>query len=174
MTELFTVRRVRKRDAPAIHALRSLPETRRYQPIVPGTVEELERQLAERGSAPLSPQQTGKLQWIIEIGGEPAGWVSVDVTSRSHHIANLGYALDPRYHRRGIMTGAVRQVMAIAFDPDGLAIERLEAVAAVDNTASRRVLEKSGFRFEGIAREYLIVSNQRVDHARYARLRTDS
>lgn len=147
--------------------------TRRYQPLIPGTVERIERALAERGSAPLDPHQTGKIQWTIEIVGEPVGWVTVDVTSRDHHIANLGYALDPRYHGQGIVAVAVREVMERIFDPDRLAIERLEAVAAVENTASRRVLEKCGFRFEGILRGYLIVSGERVDHAGYSRLVTD-
>lgn len=173
MTGSFTLRRVQESDAAAIHALRSLPETRRYQPLVPGSVAELERMLAERGAAPLNPHQAGKVQWAIEVDGETAGWVSIDVTSRSHHIANLGYSLDPRYQGRGIMTRAVLEVMPIAFDPNGLAIERLEAEAAVENTASRRVLEKCGFQFEGIARGYLIVSGQRLDHARYACLHTD-
>ena len=67
----------------------------------------------------------------------------------------------------------VAQVIPVAFDPAGLALERLEAVAAVENVASRRVLEKNGFRFEGIARGYLIIAGARVDHARYGLLRSD-
>ena len=47
------------------------------------------------------------------------------------------------------MPVALSQVIPTAFDPDGLALERLEAVAAVDNVASRRVLESaaSGSRY---------------------------
>mgnify|MGYP001121898255 CR=1 FL=1 len=169
----FTVRRSRADDAPAIHALRSHPLTRRHQPLIPGTVDALERALAERGSAALTPDQDGKVQWTIEIGGEPAGWISVEVTSRSHHNATLGYALAPHYHGQGVTSAAVLQTLEAIFAPDQLAIERLEAVAAVDNTGSRRVLEKCGFTYEGIARGYLIISGRRVDHARYARLRSD-
>lgn len=102
---------------------------------------------------------------------EVGGWVSVEVTSRSHHIANLGYSLDPRFHGRGRDDAAVCKLLGTIFDPNRLTIERLEAVAAVENVASRRVLEKCGFAFEGIARGYLILSGERVDHARYALLR---
>ena len=169
----FELRRAKPEDAPAIHALRSRPESRRHQPLRPSSVDAIERALAERGSAPLVPTQSGKIQWTILVDGEPAGWVSVAVTSREHHIANLGYTLDPRYHGRGVTSAAVREVIPIVFDPSRLAIERLEAVAAVDNSASRRVLEKCGFALEGIARGYLIISGKRIDHARYARLRED-
>ena len=173
MSDRIVVRRARAGDAPAIHRLRSLPETRRHQPLRPGTVDALRRTLEARGNTPLTPEQAEKVQWVIEVDGEAAGWVSVEVTSREHHIGNLGYALDPRFHGQGIVPAAVRDVLPLVFDPEGLAIERLEAVAAIDNTASRRVLEKCGFAFEGIARGYLILSGVRVDHARYARLHTD-
>lgn len=167
----FKVRRSRAEDAPAIHAIRSLPETRRFQPLVPGPLENVEQMLAERGSAKLTPDQAGEVQWVIDIDDTAAGWITVDVTSRKHHIASLGYSLDPRFHGNGIMSAAVLEILLIVFDPEQLAIERLEAMAAVENIGSRRVLEKCGFEFEGISRGYLIISGKRVDHARYARLK---
>lgn len=173
MSHDIVIRRSRASDASAIHALRSRPETQRHQPLVPGTADQLQHALAQRGSASLTPEQDAKVMWVIEIAGEPAGWVSVEVISRAHHIGNLGYALDPRYHGRGIVPLAIRAILPAIFDPAQLHIERLEAVAAVTNTASRRVLEKCGFSFEGIARGYLIISGERIDHARYARLHTD-
>jgi RimJ/RimL family protein N-acetyltransferase len=52
-------------------------------------------------------------------------------------------------------------------------LERLQAVAAVENVASRKVLENAGFALEGIQRQLLIIHGERVDHAMYALLRTD-
>jgi RimJ/RimL family protein N-acetyltransferase len=172
MTKL-ELRRCRVEDADAILAIRSHPVTRRYQPIEPGSLADLRRALAERADTPLTPDLAGKVQWTIVVDGEAVGWVSIDVRSRSHNVASLGYSIDPRYHGRGIASAAVQRVLPIVFDPDGLNIERLEAVAAVDNLASRRVMEKNGLRFEGIARGYLIIDGRRVDHAVYARLRDD-
>lgn len=167
------VRRSRVDDAEAILAIRQHPTTRRYQPLAPGTLAELRQTLAERAAKPLTSRTGGKLQWTIEVDGRIAGWVTLDITSREHHIASAGYSLAPAFHGRGIMPRALARVIPIAFDPAGLALERLEAVAAVENVASRRVLEKSGFRFEGIARGYLIIAGVRVDHARYGLLRSD-
>lgn len=167
------VRRSHVDDAEAILAIRRHPVTRRHQPLKPSTLAELRQALAERGSLPLAPSTGGKLQWTVVVDGRAAGWVSVDITSREHHIASVGYALHPSFHGRGITSMALARVVPIAFDPAGLALERLEAVATVDNVASRRVLEKCGFRFEGVARGLLVISGKRVDHARYGLLRSD-
>lgn len=167
-----TLRRAVPNDAEFILAIRAHPVARRYQPIVPGSLETFKRVLEQRGSISLSPEVSQKVQWTVVVDDVPAGWVTVDVTSREHHIASIGYAIHPDYHGRGLASSAVNQVVTIAFDPQALAIERLEAVAAVENVASRRVLEKCGFELEGIARGYLIISGERVDHARYATLRT--
>lgn len=173
MRRAITLRRSRPQDACAIHLIRVHPDVRRYQPIESRSVEELARMLEERGGSPLTRSQTGKLQWTVLVEGEIAGWVSVSVVSRDHHVGAAGYSLHPRFWGQGAATHALRDVAEVAMDPRGLALDRLEAVAATENFASRRVLEKSGFAFEGIARGYLIIGNQRVDHARYARLRRE-
>lgn len=169
----WTLRRARADDSPAMLAIRALPETRRYQPIIPGTLDDLAVKLQRRGSAPLTPDCAETVQWTIEAGGEPIGWVSVDVTQRAHHVAAVGYTVHPAWYGRAIATGVVRRVIDLVFDPAGLAIQRLEGVAAVDNTASRRVMERCGMNFEGIARGLLVIDGRRVDHAVYARLAGD-
>lgn len=169
----FELRRARPEDAEAILAIRAHPISRRHQPLRPATLEALRTTLAARGAAPLTSDQAGEVQWSVVVDGVPVGWVTVEVTSREHHSGTLGYSIHPDHHGRGLATAAVRAALPPVFDPAGLALERLEAVAAVENTASRRVLEKCGFTFEGIARGYLILSGVRVDHARYARLHTD-
>jgi ribosomal-protein-alanine N-acetyltransferase len=88
-------------------------------------------------------------------------------------MATLGYTVAEEMQGRGVATQAVRQAIRIAFGPDGLGLERIEAVAAVENVASRRVLEKAGFQFEGIQRGLLRIQGQRVDHACYGILVTD-
>lgn len=173
MSSDIVVRRSRASDAAAIHRLRADPAVRRFQPLEQRSREEIEQALLERGTVPLTARTSGKLEWIIEADGVVAGWVTVTVTSRGHHTGSIGYSLDPRFHRRGIGSHAVGEVTTIALDSNQLALQRLEAVAAVDNIASRRVLERCGYAFEGIARGLLIIDGRRVDHARYARLQEE-
>lgn len=129
--------------------------------------------LVERSHAPIGPEAVGKLQWIVEADGEPCGWITLEVGSREHATSVLGYTISEAFHGRGIGTRAVRELLPIAFGPRDLNLERVEAVAAVDNLASRRVLERNGFRQEGILRGLLRIHGERVDHAIYGLLRAD-
>jgi ribosomal-protein-alanine N-acetyltransferase len=102
------------------------------------------------------------------------GWITLRVTSRLHGVGELGYTLGSAFHRRGYMSAAIRQLLPLAFDPvAGANLWRIEAIAAVRNVASRTVLERAGFQFEGIARASLMINGERVDHARYGLLRPE-
>ena len=92
---------------------------------------------------------------------------------RRHSNATLGYMVAEEIHGRGVATGAVRQMLDIGFDPDGLALERVEAVAAVDNGITAGA-EKAGFTLEGIRRKLLIINGERANHACYSRLKSDT
>jgi len=166
-----SIRRATAADAPCLTRIRAEPSVRRYQPIHKHTVERTAAILERRESTPLDRDLEGKVQWVIECDGQCAGWVSLDVTSREHGIASIGYSVSEAFWGRGLATGAVRQVIAIAFDPDGPALDRLEANAAVENIASRRVLIKAGFREEGIAEGLLVINGIRVDHVRFGLVR---
>lgn len=54
-----------------------------------------------------------------------------------------------------------------------LGLHRVQAAILLHNEASRRVLEKSGFKPEGIARQYLKINGQWQDHQTYAILTED-
>ena len=72
---------------------------------------------------------------------------------------------------QGYMTDSVRLGLRFAFGTLGL--HRVEAACLVHNEASRRVLEKTGFIREGLARGYLKIDGAWQDHLLYAILRED-
>ncbi|MEM9667384.1 MAG: GNAT family protein [Pseudomonadota bacterium] len=82
--------------------------------------------------------------------------------------AILGYWLSHEFIGRGYMTEAVNIVSRWAFHSLGLS--RLEAGTLPENQKSQNVLERCGFRKEGLAREYLEIAGRRRDHVLYARL----
>ncbi|MGL4242638.1 MAG: GNAT family N-acetyltransferase [Beijerinckiaceae bacterium] len=86
-------------------------------------------------------------------------------------MASLGYWMGEPFAGRGVMTAAVRQVTQLAFAR--LDIRRIEAACLPENAASIRLLEKTGFRREGLAREYLAINGAWRDHLLYARLAGD-
>jgi ribosomal-protein-alanine N-acetyltransferase len=84
----------------------------------------------------------------------------------------LGYWVGAKYAQHGYMTAAVSAVIPFVFD--SLELHRLEAACLPTNTASIRLLEKTGFMREGLARRYLRINGVWQDHLLYALLDTDT
>jgi ribosomal-protein-alanine N-acetyltransferase len=84
---------------------------------------------------------------------------------------SLGYWMGAPYARQGYMTAAVSAVIPFAFGT--LRLHRVEAACIPGNMASVKLLEKTGFKREGIARQYLCIDGIWQDHLLYARLKDD-
>jgi ribosomal-protein-alanine N-acetyltransferase len=83
----------------------------------------------------------------------------------------LGYWIGARFSQQGYMSAAVRAVVPFVFD--SLELHRLEAACLPSNTASIKLLEKTGFKREGLARCYLRINGVWQDHLLYALLDSD-
>ncbi|MFD0858781.1 GNAT family N-acetyltransferase [Roseovarius aquimarinus] len=83
----------------------------------------------------------------------------------------LGYWIGEAYARQGYMREAIPAVVHYAFDR--LDLSRIEAACLPSNTASRGLLEKSGFKYEGVAQSYLQIGGRWRTHVLYAALRGD-
>ncbi|GGN95422.1 GNAT family N-acetyltransferase [Saccharibacillus kuerlensis] len=76
--------------------------------------------------------------------------------------ASLGYFLDRTHNGHGYMTEAARGIVELAFTKHRL--HRVQAGVMPRNAASLRVLEKAGFRREGLAERYLKINGVWEDH----------
>lgn len=85
--------------------------------------------------------------------------------------ATLGYWVGEGFAGRGVATAAVRACADFAFR--SLKLHRVEASCLPANAASRRVLEKSGFRMEGLAKAYLKINGVWADHLLFGLLPED-
>jgi ribosomal-protein-alanine N-acetyltransferase len=85
--------------------------------------------------------------------------------------AQVGYWVDETVAGRGVIPTALALVVDHCFGPVGL--HRIEADVRPENTASRRVVEKLGFREEGLHRRYLHIDGDYRDHVVYALLAED-
>ena len=83
----------------------------------------------------------------------------------------LGYWMGAPYARQGYMREALLAVVHYAFTD--LDLSRLEAGCLPENAASRGVLEKVGFKYEGVAQSYLQINGRWRNHVLYANLRAD-
>ena len=99
--------------------------------------------------------------------GELVGQLNVGGISRgSLHSCHLGYWIDARVAGRGIMPTAVALVVDHCFWT--LRLHRVEVNIRPENAASLRVVEKLGFRPEGVRRRYLHIDGAWRDHATFA------
>jgi [ribosomal protein S5]-alanine N-acetyltransferase len=85
--------------------------------------------------------------------------------------ASLGYWVGEAFAGQRYMTEALPVVLDFAFDRLGL--HRVEAACLPNNTPSRSLLRRAGFRQEGYAREYLCIEGKWQDHLLFAILRGD-
>lgn len=86
-------------------------------------------------------------------------------------MGTLGYWIGRPYAGEGRGTAAVGVMLDFAFNQ--LHLHRVEAACVPHNHASRRVLEKSGFKHEGLARAYLKINGVWSDHLLFAALESD-
>jgi RimJ/RimL family protein N-acetyltransferase len=77
----------------------------------------------------------------------------------------IGYWSHPDARGRGVVTRAMGTAMRHAFE--GLGVRRVSAGAAVDNAASRRVIEANGLRQSGVERLGTTIRTGRADIAWY-------
>lgn len=85
--------------------------------------------------------------------------------------ANLSYYGMAGQVGRGRQTAAVR--LALGYGFGRLGMHRFEAAVQPANARSRALLERLGFRYEGLSREFLMVDGQWRDHERWALLRSE-
>ena len=84
----------------------------------------------------------------------------------------LGYKLARQENNKGYMTEAIFATVAFAFS--SLKLHRIEANIIPGNEPSIRVIEKTGFKKEGLSPKYLKINGAWQDHFRYARLNTEN
>lgn len=104
--------------------------------------------------------------------GALIGGITLDNIRRGPSQAGtVGYWMGAPFVRQGYMREALEAVVHHAFTQ--LDLSRLEAGCLPENAASRGVLEKVGFKYEGVAQSYLQINGRWRNHVLYANLRYD-
>jgi ribosomal-protein-alanine N-acetyltransferase len=104
--------------------------------------------------------------------GRMAGGISiVNIRRGVAQSGQIGYWMGQEFAGRGLMSEALGLLVDHAFDR--LRLHRIEAACIPDNQRSIRVLEKAGFRREGLLRSYLKINGLWQDHYLYALIAGD-
>jgi ribosomal-protein-alanine N-acetyltransferase len=168
-TNRLFLRPVAISDAPALFAARGDAEVMRYwdwpaQKDVAG----VERIFAEH--APELGDETTKW-WAVALSpdGPAIGECDLSEIDTHHGRAEVGFLFARAYWSNGYARKAMERVIAYGFDDLGL--ERLWARCHDGNEASKRLLEKLGFTYEGRLRGHIMRDCARRDCLIYGRLR---
>ncbi|MFC5994285.1 GNAT family N-acetyltransferase [Pseudonocardia hispaniensis] len=166
------LRPVRLRDGAAWSEIRIRDERNLapWEPSAPGTwvqrhsiVEWPGRWAALRAAA----RRGAALPFAITVDRRLVGQVLIGNVVREPLLsAYVGYWCDSRVNGAGVTTAAVALVLDHCFVQVGL--HRIEATVRPENGASLRVLEKLGFRREGLFSRYLDVDGAWRDHLCFA------
>jgi ribosomal-protein-alanine N-acetyltransferase len=112
-------------------------------------------------------RQGTALPFAVTLDGRLAGQLTVgNVVRGAFNSAYVGYWVDQNVAGQGVMPTALALAIDHCFGAVGL--HRVEANVRPENTASRRVVEKLGFREEGLHQRYLAIDGAYRDHIGYA------
>ncbi|MGK2853837.1 MAG: GNAT family N-acetyltransferase [Microbacteriaceae bacterium] len=107
------------------------------------------------------------IPFVIEVDGELVGQLNVSgMGYGSLSSASIGYWVVEGVAGRGITPTAVALATDYCLQSAGL--HRIEICIRPENRASLRVVEKLGFRYEGLRRRYIHINGAWRDHFSYA------
>ena len=107
------------------------------------------------------------MPFVIEVDGVVQGQLNVaNILYGSVSSAVIGYWVSPEVAGRGVAPTSVALVTDYLMNQVGL--HRVEIDVRPENTASLRVIEKLGFRYEGIKQRYIHINGDWRDHYIFA------
>jgi RimJ/RimL family protein N-acetyltransferase len=92
------------------------------------------------------------VQWVIEVEGKPVGFTGIGGINWRHSNGETGLVIgDKSLWRKGIASEAMQLRTAFCFRE--LNLHKIRTRAFMENEASKRALQKAGYRESGIQRE---------------------
>ncbi|MFM6974298.1 MAG: GNAT family N-acetyltransferase [Agromyces sp.] len=173
-----SVRMIRRRDAHELHGLLSANRTwlEPWEATYPSQRASVQPSLADiRASIRVLRRQAragSTVPCVIEWRGRMVGQLNVSSVARgSLSSAVIGYWIAEDAAGQGLTTRAVALITDWCFSSFGL--HRMEICVRPENAASQRVVQKLGFRFEGLRRRFIHINGAWADHFCYALVREE-
>jgi len=102
------------------------------------------------------------IRWALQTnGGKIIGSCGFHNWDQRHHRAEMGYELSRAYWGQGLMSEVLAAVIDYGFNT--LSLNRIQALVEPENAQSLRLLEKAGFRQEGLLAQYEFTSGKYDD-----------
>jgi len=112
-------------------------------------------------------------RWVIaqKSDGQPMGTCGYHKWDRRHFRAEIGYDLNPAFWGKSYMTDALKVVISYGFDH--MQLNRIDALVYIENERSTRLLQRLGFKQEGLLRDYFFLNGKYYDHYIFSLLKKE-
>jgi ribosomal-protein-alanine N-acetyltransferase len=171
-TERLVLRPLAMTDDEAIYAYSSDPEVAKYVSFDTATSIEDARiflhTTLENYAKGTDPSSFGI---VLKDEMKLVGSIGYLNWSNDHKRIEIGYALSRDYWNKDYVSEATKGVIGYTFIHSD--IIRIEARARTENTASTRVMEKAGMKFEGILRKQMFNKGEHHDVKMYSIIRDE-
>lgn len=113
------------------------------------------------------------ITWAIEYkqDGKMIGSIDFVKWNEQDKCAEVGYVINKKYWNKGIMTEALKSVINFGFD--NMELNRIEARCDERNTASSKVMEKNGLKYEGTLRKKVFEKGEFISLKYYSILKEE-
>ncbi len=156
----FILRPKRKSDLQSWYKNQLDEDTARNFMSVPKNLEEAKKEFFEKSKNSES--------FVIDIDGEWVGSIGIHDIVKGHK-AIISYEIAKKYRGKGLATKAVKIVTEYFFKKYNL--KRISGNVRTFNKASARVLEKAGYKLEGIFRKNKLKNGRFIDDMVWAKVR---
>lgn len=154
-TERLILRRMKVSDAKDMYEYSHLSEVTEYLLWAPHEDLEYTKNYLKQIEAAYKTDDFHDFGVVLKSNNKFIGTCGFSNLDMANFKGEVGYVLNPEYWGMGIAVEAVNAILRLGFDKMGL--NRIEAKYMVDNIRSRKVMEKCGMTFEGIARQSMFV-----------------
>lgn len=108
---------------------------------------------------------------ILKSTGECIGQIAYFLVDSKNHFAEIEYCIGSDFQCRGFATEATKAVISYGFDKMNL--HKVQICTKTINKASKRVIEKCGFTYEGTLRDYFYMNGEYVGRLFFSMLRQE-
>ena len=162
-TKDFVLRSLKLTDAQGYLECHQDKEAEENFSSVPKTLEEAKEEVKENIKE--------KKAFAIEVDGEFVGFINLETNNnpKYKHSAIVGYGIKKEFRGRGLATKAVIEITKYGFEK--LKLKRISGMCRTHNKASQRVLEKAGYKLEGVLRKNKFKDGKYLDDMMWAKVK---
>lgn len=171
-TERLEIRRFRENDNASMrsHWVSDISVQKMYSEPAYTTEEEVRELLNKYIEA---YRQNNTYRWAITLrdASDCIGQIAYFMINDINHWGEIEYCVGRAFQNKGYITEAVNGILEFGFEV--IKLHKVQVCHKANNPASKRVIEKCGFVYEGALRDFFFMDNQYVDRLYYSMLQPE-